>query len=260
MPATSEELFREGKLREAIAAQTAAVRAAPPDVENAMLVSGRAVVFRGGMGSQRSIARRDFDPGGRHGRRGIALPRPAARRADAPAGDAGGSCPADDRSVGCSVAAFVVEALCSAFARAIWRPQPSNWRKPPHAGASPSPARTAWDAELRGTFQDIDLMSARRLSSSSPRAATIVWVAGRCSIFLLESRPLQRPPRDLIWRPSQAHWRCAGRSRRATSNSAGPLRLRRPRHRRRDPPGTAYRLARDPRRPGPRGGPAHLPW
>lgn len=195
MPATSEELFREGKLRDAIAAQTAAVRAAPADVSRRWFLvellcfaeewdrSDQLLDVISTQAEGMALAVLRF----RGLLRGEQTRRQVMREGRAP------------QIIGGSAALLqpVVGALLSLregdLAGAAGKLAEADAEAPPISGTCDGTRR--FDA-----FQDIDDVCAR-LVEFVTEGGDYHWVAVS-DIALMETRPLQRP-RDLIWRPAR---------------------------------------------------------
>jgi type VI secretion system protein ImpE len=195
VPATPEELFRDGKLRDAIAAQTAAVRAAPADVNRRwFLVELLCFTEEWDRGDQlldiistqaegMAAAVLRF----RGLLRGEQTRRQVMREGRAP------------QMIGQSVALLqpIVEALLSLREG----DQGAAAGKLMEAAAQAPPVLGMYDGtQSFDTFRDIDDVCAL-LVEFITEGGDYHWVSAR-DISLLETRPLQRP-RDLIWRPSR---------------------------------------------------------
>jgi type VI secretion system protein ImpE len=195
VPATSEELFRDGKLRDAIAAQTAAVRAAPADTNRRwFLVELLCFAEEWDRGDQlldiistqaegMAAAVLRF----RGLLRGEQTRRQVMHEGRAP------------QIIGGSAALLrpIVEALLSLREG----DQAAAAGKLAEAGAQAPPVSGVYDgAQSFDTFQDIDDVCAP-LVEFITEGGEYHWVSAG-DIALLETRTLQRP-RDLIWRPSR---------------------------------------------------------
>lgn len=195
MPATSEELFRDGKLRDAIAAQTAAVRAAPADVNRRWFLV-ELLCF--GEEWDRSDQLLDIVASQAEGMapavlrfrgllRGEQTRRQVMREGRAP------------QMIGGSAALLqpVVEALLSLregdSAAAAGKLAEAGAQAPPVSGTHDG--TRSFDA-----FRDIDDVCASFVEFIT-EGGDYHWVAVS-DISLLEPQPLQRP-RDLIWRPAR---------------------------------------------------------
>ena len=195
VPPTSEEFFRDGKLRNAIAAQTAAVRAAPADVNRRWFLvellcfdeewdrSDQLLDIVATQAEDRAPAVRRF----RGLLRGEQTRRQVMREGRAP------------QIIGQSAPLLqpVVEALLSLRegdpATAAAKLAEAVTQTPPVAG-------TYDGTQAFDTFRDIDDVCAPFVEFIT-EGGDYHWVSV-ADISLLEARPLQRP-RDLIWRPSR---------------------------------------------------------
>jgi type VI secretion system protein ImpE len=195
VPATSEELFREGKLREAIAAQTAAVRAAPADVNRRWFLVELLCFAEEWDRSDQLLdvisTQAEDIPGAVLRFRGL-LRGEQTRRQVMHEGRA-------PRMIGQSAAQLepVVEALLSLRegdleAAAVKLAEVAHQSRPV---AGVYDGTQSFD-----TFQDIDDVCAP-LVEFITEGGEYHWVAVG-DISLLDARPLQRA-RDLIWRPSR---------------------------------------------------------
>lgn len=195
MPASSGELFRDGRLRDAIAAQTAAVRAAPADVNRRWflvellcfaeewdrsdhlldIISTQAEGLAGAVLCFRNLLR------GEQTRRQVM----GEGRAPQMIG----------RSAG--LLQPVVEALLSLREGDL---AAGSGRLADAAAQAPPVTGTHDGTQSFDIFRDIDDVCAP-LVEFITEGGEYHWVAV-ADISLLEVRPLQRP-RDLIWRPSR---------------------------------------------------------
>jgi type VI secretion system protein ImpE len=195
VPATSEELFRDGKLRDAIAAQTAAVRSAPADVNRRwFLVELLCFAEEWDRGDQlldiistqaegMAAAVLRF----RGLLRGEQTRRQVMREGRAP------------QMIGRSAATLqpVVEALLSLREHDA---EAAAAKLAEAAAQAPPVAGTRDGTQSFDTFQDVDDVCAR-LVEFITEGGDYHWVSVG-DVSLLEVQPLQRP-RDLIWRPSR---------------------------------------------------------
>jgi type VI secretion system protein ImpE len=195
VPATSGELFRDGKLRDAIAAQTAAVRTDPADVNNRWFLvellcfaeewdrSDQLLEIIATQAEGMAAAVLRF--------RGL-LRGEQARRQVMSEGRA-------PQMIGGSAALLqpAVEALLSLREG---DPEAAAGKLAETAAQAPAVAGTYDGKQSFDTFQDIDDVCAR-LVEFITEGGDYQWVSVG-DISLLEARPLQRP-RDLIWRPSR---------------------------------------------------------
>jgi type VI secretion system protein ImpE len=195
VPATSEELFRDGKLHDAIAAQTAAVRTAPSDVNRRWFLVELLCFAEGWDRCDQLLEIIATQAEGmaaavlrfRGLLRGEQTRRQVMREGRAP------------EMIGPSAALLqpVVEALLNlregAQEAALGKLAEAADQAPPVAG-------TYGGTQSFDTFQDIDDVCARFLEFIT-EGGDYRWVAVD-DISLLESAPMQRP-RDLIWRPSR---------------------------------------------------------
>ncbi|HEY1795245.1 MAG TPA: type VI secretion system accessory protein TagJ [Stellaceae bacterium] len=195
VPATSEELFRDGKLREAIAAQTAAVRAAPGEVNRRWflvellcfaeewdrgdqlldVISTQAEAMAAAVLRFRGLLR------------GEQTRRQVMREGRAP------------QMIGQSAPLLqpVAEALLSLREG---DPATAAGKLAEAAAQAPPVAGTYDGTQSIDTFRDIDDVCAPFVEFIT-EGGDYHWVAV-VDISLLEVQPLQRP-RDLIWRPSR---------------------------------------------------------
>lgn len=195
MPATSEELFRNGRLRDAIGAQTAAVRAAPADVNCRWFLvellcfaeewdrsdQQLEIISAQAEGTAAAVLR--F----RNLLRGQQTRRQAMCEGRAP------------QMIGQSAALLmpVVEALLSLREGNL---EAAADKLAEAAAQAPLITGTYDGAQSIDTFQDIDDVCAP-LVEFITEGGDYHWVSVG-DVSLLEVRPLQRP-RDLIWRPSR---------------------------------------------------------
>jgi type VI secretion system protein ImpE len=195
VPTTSEELFRDGKLRDAIAAQTAAVRAAPADVNRRwFLVELLCFVEEWDRSDQLleiiSTQAEDMAAAVLRFRgllRGEQTRRQVMREGRAP------------QMVGPSAGLLqpVVEALLSLREG---EPVTAAAKLAEAAAQTPAVAGTYDGKQSFDAFQDIDDVCAPFVEFITDGGG-YHWVSVG-DVSLLETRPLQRP-RDLIWRPSR---------------------------------------------------------
>lgn len=195
MPATSGELFRDGKLRDAIAAQTAAVRAAPADVNRRWFLvellcfaeewdrSDQLLDIISTQAEGMAAAVLRF----RGLLRGEQTRRQVMREGRAP------------QIIGRSAALLgpVVEALLSLREGDL---EAAAGKLAEAAAQAPPLAGTYDGTRSFDTFQDIDDVCAP-LVEFITEGGEYHWVPVS-DIALIEPQPLQRP-RDLIWRPSR---------------------------------------------------------
>jgi type VI secretion system protein ImpE len=195
VPATSEELFRDGKLRDAIGAQTAAVRAVPADVNRRWFLvellcfaeewdrsdQQLEIIATQAEGMAAAVLR--F----RNLLRGEQTRRQAMSEGRAP------------QMIGRSAALLkpVVDALLSLREG---NPEAAADKLAEAAVQAPPVTGTYDGTRSFDTFQDIDEVCAP-LVEFITEGGDYHWVTVG-DISLIEVRPLQRP-RDLIWRPSR---------------------------------------------------------
>jgi len=195
VPATSEELFREGKLREAIAAQTAAVRAAPADANRRWFLvellcfaeewdrSDQLLDIIPNQAEDMAAAVLRF----RGLLRGEQTRRQVMREGRAP------------QIIGQSAARLqpVVEALLNLREGDL---EAAAGKLAEAVDQAPAVAGMYDGTQSFDTFQDIDDVCAPFVEFIT-EGGDYHWVSVG-DISLLEVQPLQRP-RDLIWRPSR---------------------------------------------------------
>jgi type VI secretion system protein ImpE len=195
LPATSEELFRDGKLRDAIAAQTAAVRAAPADVNRRWFLV-ELLCFAEEW--DRSDQLLDVISTQAEGMAAAVLRFRGLLRGEQTRRQVMGEGRAP-QMIGRSAALLqpVVEALLSLREGNL---EAAAGKLAEAAAQTPPVTGMCGGTQSFDTFQDIDDVCAP-LVEFITEGGDYHWVTVG-DISLLELRPLQRP-RDLIWRPSR---------------------------------------------------------